>query len=123
MQTMNKAIEEYSMETARFLAKSEEKIIAKFMEIAGLGDKYQEAITSERGNFRNYKIALLADELNARGYKIGMWSDDRLPLRVGIDDRMMWQLFLLHDGERIASNIIEIKINTMQLFGRRREIK
>jgi hypothetical protein len=111
---MNETIIFHSTEATRFLAQSEEKIIARFMQIAGLGDECQRAIDlSETSEFNRYAQMALIRTFTDRGYEIGEYSD-KLPPRTGADIRMMWQLFLLHDGKKVAHSDIEIKIDTMR---------
>ena len=105
---VTKVTEEHSMEATRFLEESEEKIIAEFMEIVGLGDKYREVTTNKRGKFRDYAIALLMEELHKRGYEIGEYHEP-LTSMLGINKGMKWRMILLHDGKEVAYSNIEIK--------------
>ena len=111
---MNKAIEEYSMETTRFLAKSEEKIIARFMEIAGLKKEYDEAMNSNKPiMYIDCDWTYLLRELHKRGYEIGEYRESLAPMD-GVDKSMKWRMVLLHDGKEVAYSNIEIKIDTMR---------
>lgn len=114
---MNKSITEHSMKATRFLAKSEDKIITRFMEIAGLEDEYQQSVDpNAQTEITDYAQAMLVQEFSNRGYEISVRHDKLAPMD-GVDKGMKWRLVLLHDGNEVAYADNEIKIDTMQMDG------
>ena len=114
VEEVTEVIMHHSTEAARFLADAEEKIIARFFDIAGLGDEYKKAIDlSETSEFNKYA---LIRTLFDRGYNIDESYGALAPID-GTDNVMTWRMFLSHGGEEVAYNVIEIKIGTTKRTG------
>lgn len=90
-------------EMGRFLAKSEEKTISKFMTIAGLGKEYHDAKGIP-------EIKVVLEKFAERGYII-----DRKEIRNDINIPIMtWRMSLLHNGKEIIRQEIRVTINTIR---------
>jgi hypothetical protein len=112
---MIKTTKEPSMEACRFVAEAEEKIITRFIDIAGLKDEYAKATNPNQPlPCIEYAWADLLRKLHKRGYEISEYHDPLAPMD-GIDKGMKWRMILLHNGEEVAYSDVEIKIGTMRM--------
>ena len=110
-------INNHSIESERFLAEAEEKIIVRFMEIAGLKDEYQDAThPDEPVEYIEYAQSVLVIEFANRGYEIGEYSESS-PVRDGVDGQLRTRIYLLHNGNTVAYRDIKIKIYTSRMTG------
>ena len=110
-------INNHSIESARFLAEAEEKIISRFMEIASLGDEYKDATDpTVMIEWKEDERLLLKQEFANRGYEIGEYSESS-PVRDGVDGQLRTRIYLLHNGNTVAYRDIKIKIYTSRMTG------
>jgi len=90
-------------EIGRFLAKSEEKTIEEFMDIAGLGEEYRKSEGIS-------EIKSILEKFAERGYLVDM---KKLPDKID-DPNMKWRISLLLDGNEIIHRNITVRINTIR---------
>ena len=105
----------HTMNAARSLYDEEDKTIARFMEIVGLKDEYQDATNlCEPPEYIEYAQTMLAQKFADRGYAIGYQK--LVPERVvnGIDTTIGWRLSLLHDDKVVVHKDININIGSMR---------
>jgi len=105
-----KILSEQLREVDRFLADEEENTIAQFMDIAGFGDEWKNAM--KPNILRNDPIETVMQDFANRGYKIGGYHNQFSS--IDADVGMNTKIFLLHDEKVVAYKDIVVKIGHMK---------
>lgn len=102
-------------EVSRLIAEHENAIIARFVEVVGLKDEYEDAVsTIEQSGFTDYAHVMGLQEFTNRGYTIEQHRLDYGRIVDGVAESMKWRWSLLHDGKVVMYSDIEANVGIMR---------